>query len=321
MPRILVTSMGSTAAQNLVWALRRQRASDWFVVGADMRARHGGIGLADEDVTVPRGSKSESYLGTLRAHIDTYSPDVVVAVMEPELLTVAHAPEGTFEGTDLLCSSPHAIGVCRSKRILASAFARAGLDAPEVVDAADASAHRFPLFARPDQGSGSVHAERITSASHLALYLERTKGLDVAFTECVDGPEFSVDGFASAERGLVHAVCRSRDEVRHGLAVRSTVAPMREDVRAGLEALVRDLGLRGFFNLQYRVDAQGRARCFDLNPRLGGAMALSFAGGLEPASLLMAECAGGSWPELFEERVGLSLHRRFHNTLFEPDAP
>ena len=100
--------------------------------------------------------------------------------------------------------------------------------------------------------------------------------------------------------------------------VRSTV--VAGDATRPLAArIAAALGLVGFFNLQFFASPSGPV-VFDLNPRLGGGMALSFAAGLDPLRCLELVAGGEAAEAPWEERIGLVLLRRWHNLFLEPGA-
>ena len=133
----------------------------------------------------------------------------------------------------------------------------------------------------------------------------------------IDGTPYSIDGFAYPAGRLVHAIRRRRDEVRGGLVVRSEVVPL-SPYRERVELLCRSLSLQGFFNVQLIEDERGQAWFHDLNPRLGGGMALSFAAGLDAPRYLEAVDRGEAPSIGGREAVGMRLSRRWHNTILPP---
>jgi carbamoyl-phosphate synthase large subunit len=309
--RLLITSSGSTASQNLMEALRR--GPEVMVVGADVRSVHGGLGCADVEVQVPPGGEA-GYVAELAALVREHRIDLVIPVMEAELLAVSSARAMLEEaGTKVLVSSPTAIQTCASKRKLAETFSDLGIPTARVIPPGEKAS--FPLFARPDSVSGSRGAVYIESEERLAVELKRRP--DLVVTEFVDGPEFSIDAFSAPGGRITHAICRQREEVKGGLAVRSVVVPIgaRREI---VERLGRHLGLFGFFNLQFRSHPGGDDYFFDLNPRLGGAMALSFAAGLD-APLLIRAVIDDDWdlPPM-STAIGMRLVRRWRNVILPP---
>jgi carbamoyl-phosphate synthase large subunit len=310
--RILLTSMGCTGSQNLVWALRR--SGRHFIVGADARAEHGALDMVDVSVQVPMGN-APTYIDALEALLVQHRIDQLIVVMEPELRAVSRAAERLRATGAVPVISPAAtIDVCASKKRLAEVFRACGLPTPRVVDPLTWT--KGPVFVRPDSGTGSVGARIVRSPADAEALLVDPQPM--VFTEWINGEEFSIDGFCEQGGNLVHAICRRRDEMRHGLAVRSTVVPMPSE-RSPLAALCTRLRIYGFFNLQFRRTPDGRNFYFDLNPRLGGAMVLSFAAGLDAPHYLQASLAGIPIEDPHQTRLGLSLRRRWHN-LFVSDG-
>ncbi len=309
---VLVGSMGSTAAQNLVHALRADASHAWRVVGGDLQRRHGGLGLADLDVGLPSGTNAVHYVECVASYAQEHESRVFIPVMEPELRAAA-THRGVLEGKGLrvLVSDPECIEICASKRKLAQAFRDAGLDAP----APRTAQGPYPVFARPDCGSGSRDALLVTDRDAL----ERLGRPDSVLTEVIEGPELSVDGFASHGGQIGQLIARTRDEVRGGLAVRSRVVEVPAEIPSGLEKLCARLRVEGFFNVQCRLVPGRGPVFFDFNPRLGGAMSLSFAAGLQAPELLLAWLGDAAWPGPAVPRVGMELYRRWHNVII--DAP
>lgn len=308
--RVLITSMGSTAAQNLAHALAAE--GDFLILGGDGRAAHGGVDLCAAHFPLPMG-RDPAYLPALLQICEREGVDILIPVMEPELMAVAKGHDAfTQRGILPLVSPMGALETCFSKRSLSQAFQAVDLATPQIFDGDGYIT--YPAFSRPDFGTGSRGAMKLESPEDLA-YARRVNP-QLTLSAYIDGPEFSIDAFARQGGILCHHICRSRSEMKGGLAVRSTVVDMPQ-VSAEVARISEHLGLFGFFNLQFRLDAQGQARYFDLNARLGGAMALSFAAGLHPAPYLRA-LLGAPWPEQAKNAVGMQLFRRWHNVILPP---
>ena len=132
--RILIASMGSTAAQNLVWALRRPDPRKWFVIGADAQKYHGGFGLGDVDVQLPAGNDPR-YVKELLRTTNRNSVDLIVPVMEPELESVSANFDLLHESGSTVIVSPHeAIEICASKQKLAERLESLDIDTPVVLE-------------------------------------------------------------------------------------------------------------------------------------------------------------------------------------------
>ena len=307
---LLLTSIGSTASQNLLWALQRDSAPV-FSVGANAEVPSNARGLVNIEVQVPFGNNPD-FIDRIIELVRIHDVELFIPVMEPELLAVSVARDRLdATGAQTIVSPEHAIRLCRSKSALMRRFDDIGIPHPRLV-APDSV--NTPVFARPEQGTGSMRARMLNAPdARRALQTEP----DLVFTECIDAPEFSVDAYADRPGHLVHAIARSRDLVRHGLVVRSKVAPLSRQVRDYVERVCAGIELDGFFNIQYFDTANRGPLFFDLNPRLGGGMALSFAAGLDASEYLRARIEHRAPATARKEIVGLQLLRRFHNVIIE----
>lgn len=305
MKRILITSMGSTASQNLA---RFLDPNYWETWGADQRGYHGGLGICEHNVQLPNGNDS-GYWSSLNQLITACGIDLVLPVMEPELLAVCkHAPKG---GRSILVGGEEGITVCRSKSALEGKLQEAGFDVPRRIEESNPI---FPAFGRLNQGSGGRFAQRIDNVGEYHSFKAHHE--DIVLHEFIEGLEISIDFFADASHEVVHKVARLRQEVRNGLAVQSEVIEFPEELAKPLRLLSRNLAIKGFANLQL-IQHKGTWLAHDLNPRLGGAMFLSFAAGLDPNQLLKCWLEGGGYPQL-GTRVGLQMYRRWENVILDP---
>lgn len=302
MKRVLITSMGSTASQNLA---RFLDSKYWEIWGADQRDYHGGLGICEHNVQVPNADDS-GYWSALKQLMTVHEIDLVVPVMEPELRVACR--QATDGSSSILVSSEECIAVCRSKLVLEQRLLAAGFRVPRRIEESNLV---FPAFGRLNQGSGSRFAQRIDNTQEYLSF--KTRHQDVVLNEFVDGEEISVDFFADAAHGVVHKVARLRQDVRSGLAVQSEVIEFPAELEKPLTLLSRNLAMKGFANLQL-IQYEGTWLAHDLNPRLGGAMFLSFAAGLDPNQLLECWLEGKSYPQL-GTRVGLQMYRRWENVI------
>ena len=77
---------------------------------------------------------------------------------------------------------------------------------------------RFPVYLKPQRGSGSVGTARIESAHSLHEAAHGRNGLIVQ--DAVDGTEFTVDCFAAAPGRVVAAIPRERIAIKAGVSVK-----------------------------------------------------------------------------------------------------
>jgi carbamoyl-phosphate synthase large subunit len=269
--------------------------------------------MGDVDVQLPMGHEAH-YCESLLRVVESYNIDVVVPVFPPELRAIAKEVSRLPRNVVWVVSEEVAIATCRSKRRLATALLLAGLQTPEILDQPKST--DFPVFVRPDSGSGSERARRIGGFDEWVAVRQIEEDLVIA--RLAVGEEFSIDCFAWPSGVVLHGICRRRDAVKGGLVVRSTVVE-GAGARALAAKVAGALRLRGFFNIQFIATPEG-PMVIDVNPRLGGGMALSFAAGLDPLECLRIAAGQSPGPAIWQERVGLVLVRRWQNVYIESDS-
>ena len=143
--KLLLTSIGSTAAQNLLWALQ-SAPTPWLCVGANAEVPSSGHDLVNVEEPLPFGD-SPDYIDCIVALIAKHEVNLFIPVMEPELLAASVARERLDKTGVLSILSPRsAIELCRSKAALLERFDELGVPHPLRVLPREAA---MPVFARP----------------------------------------------------------------------------------------------------------------------------------------------------------------------------
>jgi carbamoylphosphate synthase large subunit len=309
--RVLVTSAGSTAGQNLLRFLR-DADGEFFVIAGDCESEHAARDLAAKNVLLPRGD-DHGYAQALAKAVERTRADVVIPIMEPELAALAEATSSrSYQlGCPLMMSPPETIRTTLSKRASYRVLSDVGIGVPEQIDAAAASS--FPVFVKPNAGTGSRGAQACRDRAELDVCLARTN--DPVVEAVIEGEEYTLDGFADHSSKLLHFIARERTEVRSGLSTRTHIvdgARFSDEITR----ITEGLGLVGFFNVQC-IESNGVRTYIDVNARLGGAMVLSFVGGLAADRLIRGFVSGDYSDFSPTTRVGLKLIRRWENLISE----
>ncbi len=202
--------------------------------------------------------------------------DLVVPLIDPDLPVLAAGRKDIeASGARVLVSAPEAIARCRDKGETARVLIAHGL--PGIADLSPAEAREapLPLFAKPRAGSSAIGAAKVTARAELDHLLATVP--DLIVQPFLDGPEFTIDVFCTAEGETLCAVPRRRLAVRGGEV--STGRIERDAELEGLAArAAAAIGLFGPGNVQVIRTGAGPF-VLELNPRFGGGAPLSLAGG------------------------------------------
>jgi len=260
---------------------------------------------ADAGHRSPR-SDDPGYLNWLFDWCRREAVTLVVPTRDEELPVLAPAaPVFLNEGRRVVVGSAAAIADCQDKRLFAARCAELGFLTPREIAEPLAPA-AFPAFVKPRFGKAGHGTARVASPAALSA-----RGFDPAteiLQEYVDDPEYTIDVFVDWEGRAISAVPRERVRIVAGESVVSRT--VRDDeLAAAAVNLVLGLGLRGPATVQ-AFRAPGRICFIEVNPRFGGAAALSFAAGCPSPEWLVRLARGETVePRVGQHAVGLWMFR------------
>ena len=286
---ILITSAGKRVA--LVKAFKETLIKffpDSKVYTTDMNPRMAPAAyVSDGCFSVPRVT-SEDYIGILQEICQKYEIGIVIPTIDTELAILA-ANKSIFEGqgTYLIVSDYSFIMMCRDKRNTGAFFEKKGIRVPETIDKFNP---RFPMFAKPYDGSLSSNLHYIQSAADLTAEILADPKL--IFMEYIDKSiyqEYTVDMYFGRDNKLKMAVPRERIEIRageinKGRTVKHFLEPYIHQHLAAIEGCVGCICGQFFYDRK-SADVVG----IEINPRFRGGYPLSYAAGANYPEFIIRE--------------------------------
>jgi carbamoyl-phosphate synthase large subunit len=283
---VLVSASGAPGTAALLRGLRQNGERDVRLVGTDMSERSIGRHVADAFHLVPAGS-DPAFADAILDVVEREHVDVVLPQSSYDLEGLA-AHRERFP-VPVLVSSPETIRRSNDKAESYDLLHRLGLPAPEfrrVEGAAgvDAAARELgypdrPVCFKPVFSSGSrgfrildpavdrAHQLLHERPGSVAMRLEEAvellpeSGVDLLVMELATGGERTIDGIADGER-IVLGHPKTREAMRAGLAMYFVTLDDDELMQLG-DAIVRELGIEHFFNIQLVGD-----HVIEINPRI-----------------------------------------------------
>lgn len=276
-----------TSAARKVWLVRAFQAAlegSGRVLAADLTRLSAALHAADASALLPR-SDAAGFLDAVRDLCAQEDIGLIVPSRDGELpvFAAAHASFGEL-GVRVAVSQPEAVETCLDK----AAFTRFCLDhgfaVPQPVT--QPTAADLPVYARPRRGQAGVGAGVVRSETDLR------QRKDHVFAQVVDAPECTVDVFLDQHGKAVSAVPRERVVVVGG---ESQVTTTVEDpqLAGSSAALCESIGLTGPATVQ-AFRTCGEVLFIEVNPRFGGASALSFRAGAPGPKWLVEETGGAT---------------------------
>jgi carbamoyl-phosphate synthase large subunit len=284
---VLVSASGAPGTAALLKGLRANGERRVRLVGTDMSERSVGRHLCDAFHRVPAGS-DPSFADAMLDVVEREGVDVVLPQSSFDLEGLA-AHRERFP-VPVLVSSPDTIHRSNDKAETYTLLQRLGVKGPDFrrvrgAAAVEAAARELgypdrPVCFKPVFSSGSrgfrvldptvdrAHQLLHERPGSVSLRLEEAVellpdegGPDLLVMELASGGERTIDGIADGER-VVLGHPKTREAMRAGLAM-YFVALEDEELMATADALVRELAIEWFFNIQLVGE-----HVIEINPRI-----------------------------------------------------
>ena len=301
-PHVLISSAGRrfVLLQAVRESLQAKRPGAWVGAvdgGTSAPARF----LADRFWQVPRCTEP-GYGAALLEICRESGVGLVVPTIDTELPFYARSrAEFKAAGVDVFVSDEPVIAIACDKNATHEWLVAQGF--PTVRQASPAEALRragdwkWPLIAKPFNGSASVGVRRVESAEELAYVAETCP--DYVVQEMARGREFTVNLYVNAAGKCVCAVPHWRMETRGGEVSKGIT--VKDSRLMELACLVAEAlpGARGPMNIQCFLDVDGPDKeatiaIIEINARFGGGYPLAHQAGARFTDWLLDEQEGRS---------------------------
>jgi carbamoyl-phosphate synthase large subunit len=323
MTKVLITGAGALLGQGIFRALRRADL-DVQVAVADPNPLSAALYWTDEAYLV-RMASDPAYLERLSEVLEQARPDVLIPGTDVELPILAAERERIEQrfGTKVLVSDPQVIAIADDKYRTFEFFRDAGLHPPASALPEDAAALAalvdevgFPLVVKPRVGARSVGVGLVRTRAELDSAIAGRSGLVVQ--ECVGREDEEYTSSVLVFDGTPEASIVMRRDLRDGNTYRAFAGDYPE-LNTQVKAFGAALKPFGPANFQFRTDAQGRARVFEINGRFSGATPLRALIGFNEVEMCLRRILLGE-PIAEPEIRSATILRHWSETLVEPGA-
>jgi carbamoyl-phosphate synthase large subunit len=309
-PRLLITGGGGAGAEQIwkVW----QSKYDLYFADADASA-------IDRDIPRERRvqirpANDREFLEVLVATCRRLNIEVLAPAVDEELVAMKEfrkiAPEiAVFAPADALIADLLDKWDCNQSLV------RHGLDAPISATGSEIFDFPMPCIIKPRFGRGSRGVMRLNHSDQIPAYLRvhNVSDSDVIVQEALPGTEFTV--FAGQNRsGSPTGACPARILSKKGITLRAQIEYNPEVVNY-CEHITSALAPRGPINIQLALNAAGRPKAFEINPRISTTFAFLITSHFDPLRHFLDEAGsvGCTLPP-----AGLMLQRNWKNRITEP---
>jgi carbamoyl-phosphate synthase large subunit len=289
---VVVTSAGTASAISVIKALRAQQEVPVKITAVDADRLAPGLYLADRHGIVPACS-DRGYLDRLLELCQKWQIDALYPIFSGEIEVVARAaPRFLERGIGVLLPGADVIELCNDKRAMYPVAREMGIDVPRFVRRD--GPRTYPLYAKPNRGSGAKGAIRIDDESDWIYAI--AKFPTFLFQEYVEGPEYTVDALFDRQSRLLVASPRLRLAVKAGQSVKGITVhdPELVSICAALGGRIRMVGP---CNMQF-IRRSSRFVFIEVNPRYAaGGLMLTVRAGANLPLLALKLMSGSPVPE------------------------
>jgi carbamoyl-phosphate synthase large subunit len=289
--KVLVTGAGALLGQGIIRSLMESSLSP-VIEAADPSPLSAGLYWTRHRHLVPMAS-DPAYVQVFENILDRERPDAVIPGTDFELVLFAENRARWEErfGTHVIVSNPNVVRIADDKYLTYGLFHDQRFAAPDSCLPGEEFALiervGFPLSVKPHVGARSVGVVKVQTKDKLARALVTGDGLMIQ--------EWSRRNVQTAGTLTFECRCEAsivmRRDLRDGNTYHAYVEAFPE---LNVEArLVEAVGSHGPANFQFRLDAQGRAKVFEINGRFSGATPLRMRAGFNEVEMVLRRILRG----------------------------
>lgn len=277
MPKVMVFPCGSQVALEIRNSLIRQK--NISLIGCSSKPDKSGC-LFDDFVVGGKNVFERGFVKSIADIVETKSIDVIYAANDDAQLALSKSKlRGKTIGSNHKTNE-----MLRSKSMTYSVL---GDHIP--VPSSFKEKPKFPLFFKPDRGSGSKNCHLVWSDSELKVLSDRFP--EHVACEYLPGEEFTVDCFTDRNGKLLVSFGRSRIETSSGMAVETSESG---DIRLQDMASIINgkLDFRGPWFFQTKKNESGNHVLLEVNTRIASCSSLTRMRGVNLSLLALFDHMG-----------------------------
>ena len=257
--KILIEASGGLTAGYLIKCIQ---ASGYKCVASDINNDSLGKLLADEFVIVPK-SKDKILWKKIETIINKLKIDIIIPSLDETLVEWSRR-KSYFENkykVHIIISDIKTINICNDKWLTYKFFKEIGIPTPNT-----SLEQKFKLI-KPRQGRGSKNIMITKEAINMKKMISQ---------ELLKGKEVTIDIFCDVNNSPIYIIPRERTLVIDGKSVDGKVIK-NSLITKYVKIICKNLKFVGPINMQCFILQNKSIKFFEINPRIGGGMALGFA--------------------------------------------
>jgi predicted ATP-grasp superfamily ATP-dependent carboligase len=270
----------------------------------------------------PTDEGAEAYFDYLEQLLDKTGARVLISSSTATIELIRRHRERLEQRVRIALAQEPALGIALSKEQTLGAAERLGLAVPRAlpvasVDEVEAALHEIglPAVVKPvmswvwdGQQGMSVASELVTTAEEARRAVEELTcfGGTTLFQEFIPGRREALSFFfAHGDIYARYAFWGKRtNPPLGGIYVSRQSIAVPEDTGEQAERLIREIGLEGYCQVEFRRDSAGKPYLMEINPRLNAAIETAVRAGVDFPYMLYQWASGGPIDSVKSYRVG-----------------
>jgi hypothetical protein len=220
----------------------------------------------------------------------------------------------------LVNGDPKTAAIARRKSATYGLFSDCGW-VPQVFESIE-EVKEWPIIIKPNLGQGGQGVALVRGPSEAANVLSTIA--EPILVEYLPGDEITIDCFSDLHQELIWVGPRTRERIRGGITMRSTLLDLTSEIATIAETINERLRLRGPWFFQLRADRCHKWKLLEVSCRVAGAMAAQRARGINLPLMAVQDYLGrrlialpNPQIKLIERNIATRAELEFHyHTVF-----
>jgi carbamoylphosphate synthase large subunit len=269
---ILVFPCASGIGQEIFNSLNNKK--NIKLIGINQNIKNAGYYLYDNYECLKYNMNDIEFIDELNNIIDKYNIDYIYPAFDDAIVYLKEK-EDKLRCKNILTSSLNTVKICRSKGLTYENLNNK-VNIPVIYNNID-NIEKYPVFIKPDIGSGSINCFKFDDYKSLKKYLDNTND-KYLIMEYLPNKEYTIDCLSDLSNNILYNNARERDIYKNGISVLTSNIV---DEKINLETqniakiISKELKMQGAWFFQMKLDVNNNLKLLEVAPRIAGAMALS----------------------------------------------
>ena len=257
---ICITAVGTATSVGVIRNLRKY-SPDTFIIGTDINpyGYTAGSMLVDKFYKISLASDSE-YINSIVDVLQSNSVDYLFPINDTEIREVAAHRKVVEKVVHILLPSVDTVDLVQDKQQMCNTALGIGLKVPDTLN----SNYSGKAIIRDSHGVGSKGI-RICDSFDISEINPQHQFAQ----RYIEGDEYTVDILSDEEGTPLFIIPRLRIEVKSGVATKTKLINDQSLIDCCM-ALIKNIPIPGFSNVQFIKDSVGDNYFIEINPRIGG---------------------------------------------------